>query len=181
MSLTIRAAGPMDRHALEGLCAALLREHQQRFAEVYPTLPPDAAAALYAAEWARRLEGDPTCLVWLAVDRAPVGFLAVELWTRPIGQPTAVCFGEWLYVAPEARGQGISLALIRKLVSECTARGITHVECQTVAGDRQWQRRGWTEVARRYMRPVDALGADVERAARRFGWLHGNAEAEEEP
>jgi GNAT superfamily N-acetyltransferase len=106
--------------------------------------------------------------------------LAVELGSRPIGQPTAYCFGEWLYVAPEARGQGISLALFRQLVRACTARGITHVECQTVAGDRQWQRRGWTETARRYMRPVDQLAGDVERAALRFGWLHVN-DAEGEP
>jgi GNAT superfamily N-acetyltransferase len=178
MSLTIRAAGPMDRHALEGLCADLLREHQQRFPDVYPTLPPDAAAAMYAAEWARRLDGDPTCLVWLAMDRAPVGFLAVDVWTRPIGQPTAVAFGEWFYVAPAHRGQGISLALVRQLVSTCTARGITHVECLTVSGDRQWQRRGWTEVARRYMRSVEDLGGDIERAAHRFTWLHVNAEDE---
>ncbi|HSS55506.1 MAG TPA: GNAT family N-acetyltransferase [Gaiellales bacterium] len=176
MSLAIRAAGPLDRHALEGLCAQLLREHQDRFADVYPTLPPDAAAALYAAEWARRLDADPTCLVWLAVDRAPVGFLAAEVWTRPIGQPTAIAFGEWLYVSPEQRGQGVALALVRQLVTACRERGLTHVELQTVAGDRQWQRRGWAEVSRRYMRPVDALADDVEQAAHRFTWLRVNAE-----
>jgi GNAT superfamily N-acetyltransferase len=180
MTLIIRAAGPTDRAALEGLCAELLREHQQRFPDLYPTQPPDAAAAVYAAEWARRLDADPTCLVWLAIDRAPVGFLAVELWTRPIGQPTAYCFGEWFYVSPDARGQGISLALVRQLVAACTARGITHVELQTVAGDRQWQRRGWTETARRYMRPVEELTSDIERSALRFGWLHVN-DAEGEP
>jgi GNAT superfamily N-acetyltransferase len=180
MSLTIRAAGPMDRHALEGLCAQLLREHQERFPDVYPKLPPDAAAALYAAEWARRLEDDPTCLVWLAVDRAPVGFLAAGLWTRPIGQPTAYCFAEWIYVVPDARGQGISLALLRQLVTACNARQITHIECLAVPGDQQWQRRNCTEVARRWMRPVDALAADVERAAQPFAWLHVNA-AEGEP
>jgi GNAT superfamily N-acetyltransferase len=171
MSLLIRAAGPLDRNALEGLCAALLREHQHRFADVYPMLPPDTAAAAYAAEWGRRLDSDPTCLVWLAVDRAPVGFLAAEVWTRPVGQPTAVLFGEWMYVHPDCRGQGIGLALFRHLVAACRARGLTHVECQTVAGDRQWQRRGWTEVARRFMRPVEALAADVERRAHEFAWL----------
>jgi GNAT superfamily N-acetyltransferase len=94
-----------------------------------------------------------------------VGFLAAEVWTRPIGQPTAICFGEWLYVHPEARHQGVAIALIRRLVAASHARGLTHVECQTVAGDRQWQRRGWTEVGRRYMRSVDALAADLDRAA----------------
>jgi GNAT superfamily N-acetyltransferase len=171
MSLVVRAATALDRRALEGLCAALLREHQQRHPHTYPALPPDAAAALYAAEWQRRLESDPTCLVWLAADRAPVGFLAAEVWTRPVGQPTAVLYGEWMYVVPEWRGQGVGLALFRLLVAACRARGLTHVECQTVAGDRQWERRGWTEVARRYMRPVDALATDVERAALDFPWL----------
>jgi GNAT superfamily N-acetyltransferase len=165
MSFQVYDAGPPDRRALEMLCTRLLREHQERFPDCYPALPPETAAAAYADEWAARLGTDPNCLVWLAVDRAPVGFLAAEVWTRPIGQPTAICFGEWLYVHPEARHQGIAIALIRRLVAACHARGLTHVECQTVAGDRQWQRRGWTEVGRRYMRPVDALAADLERAA----------------
>jgi GNAT superfamily N-acetyltransferase len=70
-----------------------------------------------------------------------------------------------MYVRPECRGQGIGLLLIRHLITACRARGLTHVECQTVAGDRQWARRGWTQTAARYMRPVDALAADVDRAA----------------
>ena len=165
MSLVIRAAGPLDRHALEGLCAQLLREHQERFTPVYPALPPDTAAATYAAEWAQRLGTDPTCLVWLAADRAPVGFLAAEVWTRPVGQPAVIIFGEWLYVVPAERHQGISIALLRRLVAVARERGATHVECLTVAGDRQWQRRGWRLVAERYARAVDALAADLERVA----------------
>jgi GNAT superfamily N-acetyltransferase len=171
MSLVVRVATPLDRRALETLCAMLLREHQHRFPHAYPVLPPDAAAAVYATEWQRRLDTDPTSLVWLAADRAPVGFLAAEVWTRPVGQPTAVLYAEWFYVVPDCRGQGIGVALQRLLIDACRQRGLTHVECQTVAGDRQWQRRGWTEVASRYMRPVDALAADVERAARDFAWL----------
>jgi GNAT superfamily N-acetyltransferase len=178
MSLSIRAATPLDRRALEGLCAMLLREHQQRFPSCYPALPPDRAAAHYAAEWQRRLESDPTCLVWLAADRAPVGFLAGEVWTRPVGQPTAVWFGEWMYVVPECRGEGIGLALFRALIAACRARGLTHVECLSTAGDRQWQRRGWTETACRYTRPVEALAADVTRAAAAFPWLAAQEDVE---
>lgn len=165
MSLTIRRAGPLDRHALEGLCAQLLREHQARFESAYPALPPDAAAAYYAAEWAQRLGSDPTCLVWLATDRAPVGFLAAEVWRRPVGQPPLVCFGEWLYVVPGERHQGIALALTAELITAARAHGATHIECLTVAGDRQWQQRGWRRVAERYARSVDALAADLERVA----------------
>ncbi len=166
MSLVIRAAEPGDVRGLEQLCALLLREHQQRFPHCYPALPPDTAAAQYAAEWRQRLEAkDLTCLVWLAVDRAPVGFLAGEVWRRPVGQPTHVLFAEWLYVAPEARHQGIALALFRHLIAACRAHGLTHVECLTVVGDPQWQRRGWTATATRYMRPVEDLAHDIDRAA----------------
>jgi len=166
MSLTIRAAGPLDRHALEALCADLLREHRDRYGPLYPAFAPDLAAAAYAAEWYDRLRhGDPKCLVWLATDRAPVGFLAAEECLRSVGEPARYCFAEWLYVRPDDRHQGIALALIGRMVAACRERGLTHVECQTVAGDIQWQRRGWTPTAVRHMRPVDGLAADVDRAA----------------
>jgi GNAT superfamily N-acetyltransferase len=175
MSLCIRAAGPLDRHALEGLCADLLREHQTRYPEIYPHLPPDAAAAVYAAEWARKLEGDPTCLVWLAIDRAPVGFLAAELWTRPIGQPTAVCFGEWFYVSPDARGQGIVLR--SPPACQRVQRGHHARRC------RRWPATGsgsarWTKAAAGCARLISSGSTSSGRRALR--WLHVN-DAEGEP
>src|SRR4029453_6798628 len=39
ISPPLPAAGPVDPHGLEGLCAELLREHQVRYPDVYPVLP----------------------------------------------------------------------------------------------------------------------------------------------
>ncbi len=76
-----------------------------------------------------------------------------------VGWPATICFVEWFYVEPEARGQGIGRALVRAGLERLAAHGVTHVECQSVPGDRQWQRRGWQETARRYVAPY----ADVAR------------------
>jgi GNAT superfamily N-acetyltransferase len=161
----IRPATPGDAHALEMLCAGLFREHEARHPDAYPPDDPMRAATHYAGVYRHRLADDPNCLVWLAVDRAPVGFLAAEVWTRAVGQPTTVCFVEWWYVLPEARGHGIGRALEARCAAELQARGITHVELQSVPSDRQWQRRGWRVVSVRYARAVADVVRDLAAVA----------------
>jgi len=154
VSLLIRTAEPSDRRNLEHLLAALIREHQATFPAAYPQFPyPEEAAASIAAGYAERLTQDPSLVAVLAVDRAPVGVLVGEVCARPVGRPATVCFVEWFYVEPPARGQGIGRALVQTGLAILRAHGVTHVECQSVPGDRQWQRRGWQETARRYMAP----------------------------
>jgi GNAT superfamily N-acetyltransferase len=160
MSLNIyRAAAPADAHALELLLARLMREHQEHYPSTYPMVPPDEAAAHIAAGYVPRLGQDPGLVAVLAVDRAPVGCLVGEVVTRAVGRPATVCFVEWFFVEPEARGEGIGRALVRVGLRALAVLGVTHIECQSVPGDRQWQRRGWQETARRYVAPF----ADVAR------------------
>jgi GNAT superfamily N-acetyltransferase len=159
MSLVIRAAEPGDRRALELLVAGLIREHQHAFPAAYPRFAPDEAAAAFVASYVPRLATDPKLVAVLAVDRAPVGCLVGDVLTRAVGRPATVCFVEWFYVEPEARGDGIGRALVRAGLQHIAALGVTHVECQSVPGDRQWARRGWQETARRYVAPY----ADVAR------------------
>jgi len=162
VSLVLRTAEPGDRHALELLLAALMREHQARYPDAYPRFQPEVAAAFYATAYAARLSHDPNLVAVLAVDRAPVGVLVGEVTVRPVGQPATVGFVEWFYVTPESRGLGIGPALIRVALALVRPRGVTHIEVASVPGDRQWQRRGWRETSRRYMAPV----ADVAAAVR---------------
>jgi GNAT superfamily N-acetyltransferase len=165
--ITIRPAHAADRVALEGLCAALLDEHQQQFPDAYPALPPLRAAATYAAEWTQRLAvADPACLIWLAADHVPVGFIVAEATTRSVGQPRQVAFAEWWYVAPEVRGRGVGRALERALVAGCQRLGLSHVECHAVPGDLQWARRGWQRTSIAYCREVDAFARDLALAGR---------------
>ena len=159
MSLVIRPAEPDDRPILELLLARLMREHQRTYPGAYPVLPAEEAATLFAASYAPRLADDPRLVAVLAADRAPVGCLVGEVTTRVVGRPATVCFVEWFYVEPDARGQGIGRALVRAGLRVLRTRGVTHVECQSVPGDRQWQRRGWYETARRYAASMESVGA----------------------
>jgi GNAT superfamily N-acetyltransferase len=159
MSLIIRTAEPGDRRNLELLLAALIREHQRTYPGAYPALPPDEAAALYATSYMPRLTQDPGLVAVLAIDRAPVGCLVGEVSARIVGRPATVGFVEWFYVEPESRGLGIGRALLRAGLRIVRTYGVTHLECRSVPGDKQWQRRGWQETARHYVAPVAQVAA----------------------
>ena len=161
MSLVIRTAEPGDRRNLELLLAALIREHQRTYPDAYPNLPPEEAAALYVTSYVPRLTQDPGLVAVLAVDRAPVGCLVGEVSVRVVGRPATVGFIEWFYVEPESRGLGIGRALMRAGLSIARAHGVTHLECRSVPGDKQWQRRGWQETARHYAAPFAHVAAWV--------------------
>ncbi len=158
----VRTAGAGDVVALVRMLERLLAEHQQKFPETYPRLDPHTAAAHYGAEWHRRIGVDPACKVWLAADRDLRGFLAGEVWARPVGEPPSAFYIEWIYVEPEYRKSGIARVLFRDgLLPYCRRHGIDVVEGRTVPGDGQWARRGWATVAHSVMRGVDALTLDV--------------------
>jgi len=158
----IRAATAGDIGMLAAMLGALLHEHQVQYPETYPRLDPARAVAFYGAEWGRRLGADPACHVWLATDRDCRGFLAGEVWARPVGEPPAAFFVEWIYVVPEHRKSGIARALFRDgLLPFCRRHGIDVVEGRTVPGDTQWAARGWAVTAQSVMRGVDALALDV--------------------
>jgi GNAT superfamily N-acetyltransferase len=155
-----------DADVLVGMLARLLAEHQARHPDTYPRFDPVRAAAFYGAEWSRRLGADSACHVWLAADRENRGFLAGEVWVRPVGEPPTAFFVEWIYVVPEYRHCGIARALFRDgLLPYCRRHGIDVVEGRTVPGDTQWAARGWATVAQSVMRGVDALALDVAERA----------------
>src|SRR5215470_10846069 len=125
----VRRADARDVGTLSSMLGELLAEHQARHPETYPRVDPVAGAAFYGAEWGRRLGVDPTCNVWLAADRDIRGFLAGEVWARPVGEPPSAFFVEWVYVVPEHRKSGICRALFRDgLLPYCRRNGIDVVE-----------------------------------------------------
>jgi len=158
----VRPAQGADVPALGRMLERLMAEHQFQYPETYPRLEPYEAARFYAEEWGRRLGVDPTCHVWLAADRDMRGFLAGEVWQRPVGEPPSAFFMEWLYVVPEHRGTGIARALYRDgLLPYCRRYGIGVLEGRIEPGDTQWSRRGWAVVAHSIMRGIDAVSLDV--------------------
>lgn len=172
----VRPADARDVATLVPLLVALLAEHQARFPGTYPRLEPVETAAHYGVDWGRRLGADPACNVWLVADRDVRGFLAGEVWSRPVGEPPAAFFVEWIYVIPDARGTGAARALFRDgLLPYCRRHGIDVIEGRTVPGDTQWAERGWATVAHSVMRGVDALTHDVAERSYEEAEGEGNA------
>jgi GNAT superfamily N-acetyltransferase len=164
----IRRATFADVPALRRLFTALVADLEAARPVAYPTHTIDDLDA-FTLLTARRLETDPTLLVYLALDDAsgePVAFLGGEIAQRALGQPRVFGAAHWLYVAPAARGHGIARALVRLACEDLAAAGITHVELAALRGDLQWATRGWIPYLIHHVLPLEAVIAGAaERPA----------------
>jgi ribosomal protein S18 acetylase RimI-like enzyme len=166
--VTVRRATFADVPALRRLFAALVADLEAARPVAYPTHTIDDLDA-FTLLTARRLETDPTLLLYVAVDDASgelVAFLGGEIAQRALGQPRIFGAAHWLYVAPEARGQGLARALVRLACEDLAAVGITHVELAALRGDLQWATRGWIPYLIHHVLPLKAVIAGAaERPA----------------
>jgi ribosomal protein S18 acetylase RimI-like enzyme len=156
---TIRRAIFADIPDLRRLFLALVRQLEATRPVAYPTHTSDDLDA-FTLLTARRLESDPTLLFYVAADDtsgALVAFLGGEIAQRALGQPRIFGAAHWLYVAPEARGQGIARALVRLACEDLAAAGITHVELAALRGDLQWATRGWIPYLIHHVLPLEAV------------------------
>jgi GNAT superfamily N-acetyltransferase len=165
----IRPAVFADVPGLRRLYAALMADLEAtRGPSVYPQHHPDDLDnfTLWAA---RRLEQDPACLVYVAVDDATgelVGYLGGELSERALGEPRVYGAAHWLYIVPTHRGRGYARGLVLRGLADLEALGVTHVELATRADDPQWQARGWVPFLVHHALPLAAVAAGVaERPA----------------
>jgi GNAT superfamily N-acetyltransferase len=157
----IRRATFVDVPALRRLFAMLVAELEAARPVHYPTHTPDDLDA-FTLLTARRVESDPTLLLYVAVDDATgdvQAFLGGEIAQRALGQPRIFGAAHWLYVAPAARGQGLARALVRLACEELATLGITHVELAALAGDLQWAARGWLPFLVHHVLPLAAVVA----------------------
>jgi len=165
----IRPAVFADVPGLRRLYAALVAELQATRGPIaYPT-PVPADLDSFTLLLARRVEHDPTLLFYVALDDATgelVGFLGGEVSERALGEPRVFGAAHWLYVMPTARGRGLARALVRRGVADLEALGIPTVELAALAGDPQWQARGWVPFLVHHALPLGAVLAGIaERPA----------------
>jgi len=164
----IRRAVYADVPELRRLYAALTAELAASYAVPYPAYGPEDldSFTLWAA---RHLEQDPTVLLYVATDDATgdlVGFLGGEISERAMGEPRVFGAAHWLYIVPDARGRGFARALVARGVADLETLGVGHVEVAAVAGDRQWETRGWLPYLVHHSLPLAAVQAGVaERPA----------------
>src|SRR5262245_7757576 len=161
----IRPAQFADVPGLRRLFAALVAELGP---VVYPARRADDLDT-FTLLAAKRIEQDPTCLVYVASDDDTgelLGFLGGEISERALGEPRIFCAAHWLYVFPTYRGRGLARALVARGCEDLDALGITHVELNALAGDTQWQARGWLPYLVHHALPLAAVKAGVaERPA----------------
>jgi GNAT superfamily N-acetyltransferase len=157
----IRRATFADVPALRGLFTALVADLEAVRPVAYPTHTADDFDA-FTLLTARRVETDPTLLLYVAVDDVTgdlVAFLGGEIAQRALGQPRVFGAAHWLYVAPAARGQGLARALVRLACEDLAAAGVTHVELAALRGDLQWATRGWVPYLIHHVLPLEAVVA----------------------
>src|SRR5262245_65878486 len=83
-----------------------------------------------------------------------------------MGEPRVFGAAHWLYIMPDARGRGFARALVACGVADLEALGVSHVEVAAVAGDRQWETRGWVPYLVHHVLPLAAVKAGAaERPA----------------
>jgi len=166
--MAIRRATFADVPALRWLFTQLVTELETTRLVPYPTHTADDLDA-FTLLTARRLESDPTLLLYLATDDAtgePLAFLGGEIGQRALGHPRLFGAAHWLYVRPEARKLGLARALVRLACEDLAAVGVTHVELAALRGDLQWATRGWIPYLIHHVLPLEAVIAGAaERPA----------------
>jgi GNAT superfamily N-acetyltransferase len=108
----IRDAGPADE--------AAFRDLWQGYLDFYRVaLPPEVTAKT----WARLTDDGSPVNARLAVSQGRVRGFAIHLHHPSTWVATEDCYLEDLFVAPDARGQGMARALIDDLIALARARG----------------------------------------------------------
>lgn len=138
--MNVREATPADERTVRALTEAIFAENWDR-----PWPAPEVAPAI----WEGRL-------VLLAEEEGEaVGFAFGEIPARGPAHVNIV------YVRPERRREGITKALLAEFAARARAVGAEHltldVATRNEAGQKVWQRLGFTEWARRLTVPIEAL------------------------
>jgi ribosomal protein S18 acetylase RimI-like enzyme len=130
---------------------------------------PDAFGSTLAAEealapetWAARLARSTTSGIDRALAAEVDGALVGLAWAKEDGEDPAIVNLFQMWVAPEARGQGVAGALLEEAVRWATARGAQALQlgvtCTNVGAVRLYERAGFVEAGvREPLRPGSAL------------------------
>ena len=138
---TIRAAAPADAELILGFIRALA-EYERLLHEVKIDAA-GVAAALFGP--------NPRAFCDIAeADGAPIGF-ALWFYSFSTFEGAFGIYLEDLFVAPEARGRGAGLALMRRLAQRCRDEGLARLE---------WAVLDWNAASIAF---YDRLGAAAKR------------------
>lgn len=157
--MLIRPVELTDLPALRAAYAGFCLEQQQKFDGVYPTMDTEELDNFVLA-LVRSLP-TPSFRCWMAEGHGQrlLGFLGAAIETRAVSKPHRYGYVHWLWVDPSERGHGIGKGLSRVLMDWYAAEGVDALETHAIAGDVQWQGRGWTPIRTHLMAPREKVAA----------------------
>lgn len=158
----IRRAGPQDAEAIAAI-------HVRSWRATYrDTLSPEAVQKLDVAHrlalWTQRLAAPATGQLTLLalVDRQPAGFLLLGPTPDDDHNPTTTGQVLAVHVDPEATGQGVGSALLRRAVTEFARAGFARATLWVVSTNegarRFYEREGWTPDGAKRQEPLAVPG-----------------------
>jgi GNAT superfamily N-acetyltransferase len=150
--------------------------------EAPPSYPTNILGAIdtFTRSLALSLAAEPPGAFCFLGSRAgqpdPEGFFLYEIQVRLLGEPSRMAFVHYLYVAPAARGTGMSTALAQLACEHMLVQGVTELEATVQPGHETW----WTDLGSEPYEvrchgpiPRGIVGLDT-RAARRAAQI-GNS------
>ena len=110
---------------------ALNKFVQQRHADELPQLFKFPAKSQQAVETFRNFITDSTSLVFLAVEKEPMGYLWAQFQNRPANwtlQELQLLYIQHMVVAPKSRRQSVGTLLMSAALNAAKSKGIKRVE-----------------------------------------------------
>lgn len=109
--------------------------------------------------------------IYVAETQEVQGFILGQTVTpQPPFQPETYGYINYLYIRPEARGQGLGQSLVRSLMASFVQRGLRQIEIHVYAANEQgyrfWQKIGMTPLGHR-------MGCRLNAAIKTMEEKHG--------
>jgi len=165
--MEIRLATYTDLPALRAAYVAFCEEQIARMPIPYPRMDAEEYDNFVVA--LVRALGRPEFRCWIAQDfgGALLGFIGASIEERAVSKPHRYGYVHWLWVSPAGRGHAIGRALSAVAVEWYVQSGIEMLEIRTLAGDPQWERRGWAPILATHLVSTTAGVIDWIRGVRR--------------
>jgi len=162
--MEIRLATYTDLPALRTAYVAFCEEQMARMPVAYPRMDAEEYDNFVVA--LVRALGQPGFRCWIAegFGQEILGFLGASIEERAVSKPHRYGYVHWLWVAPAGRGHGIGRALAAEGYAWYIREGIDELEIRAIAGDTQWERRGWAPVMATHL---------VQKTAAVVEWIRG--------
>jgi hypothetical protein len=168
---TVRLATIEDLPWIRQLWREMLLEQ----APPYPTDIPASIDSFTRSLAMALVQSPPQAFVFLATlpgSEMPDAFLAYEVQTRQLGEPSRLGFVHYCYTRRPARNQGLATTLAELTAEHMTTQGLVCVEITTLPTNEGWADLGFIPFEMRHHALLSAVTEGCHQRRRRLGNGH---------